>query len=399
MSVLSLLSWLVLTEPSEYMLWTDQKSDDFIAEHYSWFLPTFRGYKYPIQRADAIRYFVLHHYGGVYLDLDVGCRRRLDPLLTYPIVLPRTIPVGVSNDLMFAAKGHPFMTQTINALMSFDINYIINYPTVMFSTGPMFLSAQISLFSSRNLAQSSDVRVLSKPLYGKNAKPEEAPHAFFTHHYGSSWHADDAGFITFLGRHGRLLMYIGLALLLFGLYRLIRTRTPGSPVRRRAGGYTLILPRVVEDQQGRTILDLGLFTVPMPASVPLSPTSNDLPMTPLSRRSRAHGVLFFLPAILQPRSRRNSGADLGPSSIRVPVPEKREDLESAGLVAPGLGLGLGVASSSRRSSDARSRSRPATPEPVAPPPYRGTGPETPSGSARWSAAGREWAPWSPAVDR
>lgn len=394
----------MLTERSEYMLWTDKKSDEFIAEHYSWFSPTFRGYKYPIQRADAIRYFVLHHYGGVYLDLDVGCRRRLDPLLTYPIVLPKTIPVGVSNDLMFAAKGHPFMTQTIHALMPFDINYIINYPTVMFSTGPMFLSAQISLFSSRNPAQSTDVRVLSKPLYGKNAKPEEAPHAFFTHHYGSSWHADDAGFITFLGRHGRLLMYIGLGLLLFGLYRLIRTRAPGSPSRRRAGGYTLILPRVVEDQQGRTILDLGLFTVPMPAGVPLSPVSHDLPMTPLSRRSRAPGVLFFLPAILQPRSRRNSGADLSSSSaVRSPIPEKREDLESAGLVAPGLGLGLGVASSSRRSSDARSRSRPATPEPVAPPPYRGSasaGLETPSGSARWSAAaGGEWAPWSPAVGR
>ncbi|KAF8605382.1 hypothetical protein BDV93DRAFT_521701, partial [Ceratobasidium sp. AG-I] len=126
-------------------------------------------------------------------------------------------------------------------------------------------------------------------------------------------------------------------------------------------------------------------------------------MTPITRRPRAPGVLFFLPAILQPRSRRNSGADLSSSAIRTPIPEKRDDLESAGLVAPGLGLGLGVASSSRRSSDARSRSRPATPEPVAPPPYRGSasaGLETPSGSGRWSAAGGgEWAPWSPAVDR
>ncbi|KAG9087132.1 hypothetical protein FRC06_002721 [Ceratobasidium sp. 370] len=372
----------------EYMLWTDQASDDFIAKHYSWFLPTFRGYTYPIQRADAIRYFVLYHYGGVYLDLDVGCRRRLDPLLTYPVILPRTIPVGVSNDLMFAAKGHPFMSQTIHALMPFDINYIINYPTVMFSTGPMFLSAQLSLFASRNPSLASEVRVLSKPLYGKNAKPEEAPHAFFTHHYGSSWHADDAGFITFLGKYGRILMYVGLALLLFGLYRLLRTRAPGSPVRRRGSGYTLLLPRVVEDQHGRSVLDLGLFSVPMPGSVPHSPT-NDLPMLPLSRRSRGHGILFFLPAVLQPSSRRNSGVgSRSPSSrIRTPVPEKRDDLESAGLVAPGLALGLGVASGSRRSSDARSRSRPATPEPVAPPPYQG-------GTDR-----AEWASWSPAPNQ
>jgi hypothetical protein len=46
--------------------------------------------------------------------------------------------------------------------------------------------------------------------YGKNAKPEEAPHSFFAHYYGSSWHADDAGFITFLGKSGKLLMYAGI---------------------------------------------------------------------------------------------------------------------------------------------------------------------------------------------
>ncbi|KAF8827977.1 hypothetical protein HHX47_DHR4001039 [Lentinula edodes] len=46
----------------------DDSSREFIAEHYPWFLDTFNDYKYAIQRADAIRYFVLHHYGGVYLD-------------------------------------------------------------------------------------------------------------------------------------------------------------------------------------------------------------------------------------------------------------------------------------------------------------------------------------------
>lgn len=74
---------------SEYMLWTDASSREFIAEQYPWFLDTFDSYPYPIQRADAIRYFILHYYGGVYLDLDIGCLRRLDPLLVYPVILPR----------------------------------------------------------------------------------------------------------------------------------------------------------------------------------------------------------------------------------------------------------------------------------------------------------------------
>ena len=57
----------------EYKLWTDKKSREFIAAEYPWFLETFDGYPYPIQRADAIRYFVLHHFGGIYIDLDDVC--------------------------------------------------------------------------------------------------------------------------------------------------------------------------------------------------------------------------------------------------------------------------------------------------------------------------------------
>ena len=59
-------------------LWTDEKAREFIAKEYPWFLETFDNYPYPIQRADSIRYFVLSHYGGVYLDLDDVCRCLLE---------------------------------------------------------------------------------------------------------------------------------------------------------------------------------------------------------------------------------------------------------------------------------------------------------------------------------
>lgn len=51
-------------------LWTDAKSRELIATEYPWFLSTFDNYTQPIQRADAIRYFVLAHFGGIYIDLD-----------------------------------------------------------------------------------------------------------------------------------------------------------------------------------------------------------------------------------------------------------------------------------------------------------------------------------------
>lgn len=269
------------------MLWTDAGSREFIAENYPWFLDNFDAYTYPIQRADAIRYFVLHHYGGVYIDLDIGCLRPLDPLLVYPVILPKTIPVGVSNDLMFSEKGHPFMAQTIHNLVTFDHSWILNYPTVMFSTGPMFLSAQYGLYTSSHptsLETLGEIRILPKSLYGKNAQPFEAPHSFFSHFYGSSWHADDAAFIGFLGTWGKGLMVVGLIILLLGMIRLALP----SNNRRRMAVYDVVLPKWTQ-RNGRWYLDLGLFALPASgyATHPASPTSespeleNQLPLLPL----------------------------------------------------------------------------------------------------------------------
>ena len=122
------------------------------------------------------------------MDLDVGCERPLDPLLYFPVILPATKPVGVSNDVMLAEKGHPFMDLVIHSLIPFDHQYGTNYPTVMFSTGPMFLSAQYGRWPKANGIM-SEVRVLPRRWYGKNAPIEERGEAFFAHYYGSSWHS------------------------------------------------------------------------------------------------------------------------------------------------------------------------------------------------------------------
>ncbi|PPQ99048.1 hypothetical protein CVT24_003608 [Panaeolus cyanescens] len=251
----------------EYKLWTDAGSREFIAQHYSWFLDTFDNYEYPIQRADVIRYFVLYHYGGIYMDMDIGCLKPMDPLLVYPVILPKTIPVGVSNDLMLAEKGHPFLEQTIRNLQSFDHSWILNYPTVMFSTGPMFLSAQYSLYTTTHSATAlQDVRILPKSLYGKNTREGEAPHSFYSHFYGSSWHADDAAFIGFLGRWGKILMWIGLFILIIGLIRLPSKQRRGF---RRISGYDILLPRLSRS---------GRWHFHLPRSpYPSSATSTQLP--------------------------------------------------------------------------------------------------------------------------
>ena len=65
----------------EWRFWDEAENRKFLLEHYPWFLPLYDSYEVPVNRNDAVRYFYLLHYGGVYLDFDVGCLRPLDELI------------------------------------------------------------------------------------------------------------------------------------------------------------------------------------------------------------------------------------------------------------------------------------------------------------------------------
>lgn len=145
----------------------------------------------------------------------------MDPLLNFPAILPITKPVGISNDLMFAEPNSPFMDTVIHNLIAFDHQYLSAYPTVMFSTGPMFLSAMLALWDSKEASGVEAVRVLPKILYGKNIDPIEVPDSFFWHYYGSSWHEGDSGFIVFLGTFGRTILNVLFVVVALGTLKLV----------------------------------------------------------------------------------------------------------------------------------------------------------------------------------
>jgi mannosyltransferase OCH1-like enzyme len=62
----------------------------FIEDEYPWFLPTYDNYKFPIQRIDVLRYFLLRRYGGLYIDMDNVSFCLARPRRTSPTPCPRT---------------------------------------------------------------------------------------------------------------------------------------------------------------------------------------------------------------------------------------------------------------------------------------------------------------------
>lgn len=183
----------------QFILWTDEKIMSFMNENYSWFMPVFHSYPYNIQKFDAARYFILYHYGGVYMDLDIGCKKPMDPLLSKAtFILPSTEPIGYSNDWFAATPKHPFLYQAIHNLSKFNHRYFTKYPTVFLSAGPLFLSYQ---FCKYLLTPHEPVRVLPALLYGNE------PNSFFSHVTGDSWHGTDAKVFIWIDRNSKSVLF------------------------------------------------------------------------------------------------------------------------------------------------------------------------------------------------
>lgn len=195
-----------------YILWTDEKAREFIAQEYPWFVEQWDNYRYPIQRADALRYFVLHLYGGIYIDLDDGCRRPLDALLKLPAFVRKTDPTGVSNDVMGTVPGHPFFSKVIKSLKRYDRNWLLPYVTIMYSTGPLFLSAMLKQYRRTSTALEHPVRILTRSQYA------DFENSFFETVSGNSWHQGDAQFFKTMARYIFLAVIAGFLLGLTILY-------------------------------------------------------------------------------------------------------------------------------------------------------------------------------------
>ena len=132
---------------------------------------------------------------------------------------------------MGSVPHHPFFTLVIESLIPYNRNWKLPYVTVMYSTGPLFLSVIWQeykrgrggsrgppglggvtsgvLGGTAGRWDGSDagrVRVLMGDEYNQQ------PWSFFRWHGGSSWHGRDARLIFWMGRHWVLLTTCGFAI-------------------------------------------------------------------------------------------------------------------------------------------------------------------------------------------
>lgn len=199
-------TWLAHHPDWEYRFWTDADCRDFIASWYPNFLPIYDGYQTPICRVDAVRYFLLRHYGGVYADLDFECLRPLDRLLDGRGLVVGLEPAShvamhmpaarlkeiVCNAFMASEPRHPFWDHVIARLVESR-----GEPSPLDATGPFFLTRalasyrdqrQVSLMPAELLYPADTWDCSEGRLFDLEQWRRLTARAYAIHHWVGTWH-------------------------------------------------------------------------------------------------------------------------------------------------------------------------------------------------------------------
>lgn len=143
-------SFLLANPDFAASIWDDADNRRFVQCHFPWFLPLFDAYPQEICRADAVRYFFLYAFGGVYADLGMLCLRPLDDIVDLPnVVLGRmgadpTFEHSLPNAVMASPPRHSFWLLVIAMLI--DAHQQTG-ARPEYLTGPVVLKAAFDLMA------------------------------------------------------------------------------------------------------------------------------------------------------------------------------------------------------------------------------------------------------------
>ena len=191
-------SWKRLNPDLEYRFHDDSDCDQLVRRHYPQYLDTYLGLPTPVERADMFRYMAVHHYGGIYADMDTTCRRQLHPLFT-----PEDrVVVAVENDKTgqyqilqwcFAARpGQPVFLRMLDEIVVRH-NYMKDKPVhqrdkdniVLWKTGP----ARFTEYLLRAKKQDDKaVTIHPRCTFGAyDLSSACLSKAYLIHHFDGSW--------------------------------------------------------------------------------------------------------------------------------------------------------------------------------------------------------------------
>jgi len=219
-------SWIEYNPDWTYIIWTENISRNFMYTFYPQFLDMYDSYPYDIQRVDAIRYFALHRYGGLYADMDSVCfkslndmRANFDQEVYFVESANKGVGIQISNSIIYSIPGHPFWPYLFKGLLKYHKQppYYPKHMTVMCSTGPIFVDRMFCKYKLR-----FNLDMLPAPLFNPKGVDSELTgsvqelinNGCYMAHFGAgSWESGDSKILIFLYNNYKMILFIVLCFL------------------------------------------------------------------------------------------------------------------------------------------------------------------------------------------
>ncbi|GLE03096.1 hypothetical protein PINS_up011975 [Pythium insidiosum] len=164
-------SWVDKHPGWQYVFWTFEDQVALFESLYPKYLPIVRNLTM-VSVSDMARYAALHHYGGLYVDLDFECLKPFDQLhrdndafLSYEpgphaVLLENSVTPAICNAILASAPGNPFWLQVLeNIYVAWKNGASVLYPINL--TGPHMVKSTYEEYSKVK----DDVRLLPPEFF------------------------------------------------------------------------------------------------------------------------------------------------------------------------------------------------------------------------------------------
>jgi len=196
--------WRRLHPDHRYMRWGTEESRAFVAAEFPGLLGAYDGYASPMKRVAALRYLLLAHFGGVYVDLDMECLRNVEPLLAGQDLVFASEPEAqwprdrqqngapvISPAFMASQARHPFWSSVVEELQrSADV------PGVAEGAGALLLTRCYDRYPERTAVTLAPPELFNPAeapacedgtAYELQRWLEVTRRSYAVHHWGATW--------------------------------------------------------------------------------------------------------------------------------------------------------------------------------------------------------------------
>lgn len=205
-------SWIAQHPNFTFAFWDQPSIENLVNQSEPWIKDHYFSYELMIQRIDFAKYVILHHFGGIYMDIDVKCIKPIDDLLSEHseknVILSKCpydfvhhslmffigLRLGeplINNGIMMCNKGHSIMTSIMKTC--FENRATIfrlfgnNFLHIFATTGP------VAVTKAFRKVPKGDVTVLDHTffeacdIHDVKKYCEIPKHAIGLHVYEGSW--------------------------------------------------------------------------------------------------------------------------------------------------------------------------------------------------------------------